>query len=169
MARIYTNNRNKYGNSKSYTVEDKSGILYPFNNLQLAQTFAKSIKVDESRITKFDSKLERDRYCFLKPLNDKKIISGLEMQVPFVLIEKQQSKDLIITSSGEITHAKARAVRETKYICDFVYEYKGLRIVEDTKSAITRKKPDYIIKKKLMLEKHGIWIREVGKTKVSTL
>ncbi|KDD41088.1 PF06356 domain protein [Bordetella bronchiseptica OSU095] len=44
------------------------------------------------------------------------------------------------------------------YVGDFSYIEDGRRVVEDAKGMRTR---DYIIKRKLMLEKHGITVREV--------
>jgi len=88
----------------------------------------------------FDSKKEGDRYLELKQFQADGIISGLRLQVPFELIPKQQ---------GE---------RACKYIADFVYMECGSLIVEDVKGVRT---PVYKLKKKLMLERHGIKIREV--------
>ena len=39
---------------------------------------------------------------------------------------------------------------------------RGKIVVEDVKSPRTRKNPEYIIKRKLMLERYGITIREVA-------
>ena len=47
------------------------------------------------------------------------------------------------------------------YTADFVYRDKnGNEIVEDTKSEITRKEADYVLRRKLMLHVHGIRILE---------
>lgn len=47
------------------------------------------------------------------------------------------------------------------YTADFVYKDKsGNEIVEDTKSEITRKEADYVLRRKLMLHVHGIRIKE---------
>ena len=49
------------------------------------------------------------------------------------------------------------------YTADFRYTDKeGKVVVEDVKSPRTRKNPEYIIKRKLMLERYGITIREVA-------
>lgn len=95
---------------------------------------------------KFDSKLEAKRYQELKLLEKAGEISGLRLQVPYVLIPKQRD------STG-------KAIRETKYIADFVYlDSNNDLVVQDTKGKTT---PDYVIKKKLMLSVHGITINEV--------
>lgn len=47
------------------------------------------------------------------------------------------------------------------YTADFVYkDADGNLVVEDTKSEITRKEPDYVLRRKLMLHVHGIRILE---------
>ena len=94
----------------------------------------------------FDSKREAERYkelCFMQRIG---AISGLECQVTYELIPAQRD-------------AKGRLVeRPVKYIADFVYLDQGEVVVEDVKGKATR---DYIIKRKLMLERHGIRIQEV--------
>lgn len=92
----------------------------------------------------FDSKWERDRYCELKLLEKAGRIKDLKCQERFILIDK--SKDY----------------RETAYVADFTYQENGKLVVEDCKSEIT-KTPVYKIKKKLMLQRYGIIIKEVEK------
>ena len=48
--------------------------------------------------------------------------------------------------------------RPCTYVADFVYKEGGKTVVEDTKGFRTK---DYIIKRKLMLQVHGIRIKEV--------
>lgn len=96
----------------------------------------------------FDSRKEANRYAELKLLQRAGEISGLALQVPYVLIPEQKR-------DGKI------AEREVKYIADFVYTDKeGNRIVEDVKSPATRTK-EYILKRKMMLWEYGIKIVEV--------
>lgn len=86
---------------------------------------------------RFDSKRERSRW--------------------FELI-KQQDVGLIARqrrSDGSIERA-------VEYVADFTYRNSvGELVVEDVKSAVTRKNKDYVIKRKLMLREHGITIQEV--------
>lgn len=96
---------------------------------------------------RFDSKREYTRWCELKLMKRAGLIRNLSRQVPFVLIPAQRDKD-----TGKLLE------RETKYIADFVYELDGKTVVEDTKGMKT---PEYIIKRKLMLERFGIKIEEV--------
>lgn len=69
-----------------------------------------------------------------------------------VSIRRQVAFELIGKQEGE------RAVR---YFADFVVEYAdGRTEVHDTKSPPTRADKTYVIKRKLMLQVHGIRIRE---------
>lgn len=79
----------------------------------------------------FDSKKEYKRYLDLLDLEKNKVISNLQRQVKFVLLPKQDEERLVT------------------YIADFVYLQNDCLIVEDVKSKITKKQPDYIIKRKL--------------------
>jgi hypothetical protein len=106
----------------------------------------------------FDSRKEANRYRQLKLLEGAGMIRDLQMQVKFVLIPAQYSKDEF-TKKG-----KPKCIeRECSYLADFVYydEY-GDRIVEDVKGY--RKDGAYnifSIKRKLMLQVHGIRIKEI--------
>jgi hypothetical protein len=88
----------------------------------------------------FDSKREAQRYAELRLMERGGLIHGLRCQVPFELIPKQK---------GE---------RAANYVADFVYTENSQQVVEDVKGVRT---PVYKIKRKLMLERHGIRIREV--------
>lgn len=95
----------------------------------------------------FDSLKEARRWQELKLMQRAGEIHDLQRQVPYVLIPTQKDKD------GKVIE------RQTKYIADFVYRDKDYRlVVEDTKGMKT---DVYKIKKKLMLYRHGIIIREV--------
>lgn len=105
----------------------------------------------------FDSKKEAQRFLELKLLERAGEISDLERQVKFVLIPAQREPDTI-GARGGIKKGKLLE-REAAYIADFVYtDREGRKIVEDTKGVKT---PEYILKRKLMLEKYGIKIREL--------
>lgn len=96
----------------------------------------------------FDSRKEYNRYCELLLLERGGYISDLKLQVKYVVIPAQKDE------SGKVLE------RECSYIADFVYfDQKAQRtVVEDTKGFKTK---DYIIKRKLMIERYGIRIREV--------
>ena len=81
------------------------------------------------------------------------------MQVKFELIPAQYEEYERYGKNGQRLKDGRRLLEmECSYIADFVYEEGGNQIVEDTKGMKTK---DYIIKRKLMLHKHGIRIREV--------
>lgn len=96
---------------------------------------------------KFDSEREARRYKTLKILADNGYISELELQKSFELIPAQRD------ASGKLLE------RKCTYKADFVYkDNDGNLVVEDTKGFKTK---DYLIKRKLMLERYGIVIQEV--------
>lgn len=99
----------------------------------------------------FDSKKEAGRYADLLTLERCGVICNLELQKEFELIPAQY----------DIVDGKRKCVeRACKYIADFYYYDKehGEYVCEDTKGVRTK---DYIIKRKLMLFRHGIKILEI--------
>lgn len=104
-----------------------------------------SKKVTVDGIT-FASRKEARRYQELKLLERAEEISGLELQKRFVLIPAQRVNGKVVE-------------RACNYVADFCYKDKtGEIVVEDTKGVKTK---DYIIKRKLMLWRHGIRIGEI--------
>ena len=95
----------------------------------------------------FASRKEAARYKQLKAWQELGLISDLSLQQKFVLIPTQRIE-------GELVE------HECAYVADFMYtdNETGKTVVEDTKGFRTR---DYIIKRKLMLWKFGIRIKEV--------
>lgn len=95
----------------------------------------------------YDSKKENRRACELKMMQRLGLISELREQVKFQLIPVQRDK-----RGNLLEHA-------CSYIADFVYydEHRNL-VVEDTKGVRT---DVYKIKRKLMLQVHGIIIKEM--------
>ena len=94
----------------------------------------------------FDSVKEYRRWQELKLLEKAGKIANLHRQTPFWLIPPQRV-------NGKL------AERGVKYIADFTYITKdGQFVVEDAKGVRTNV---YRIKRKLMLQVHGIQIREV--------
>lgn len=91
----------------------------------------------------FDSKREYNRWRELRLLERSGIIRNLQRQVKFRLIDSQKTPE--------------RTERPCDYIADFVYYENGKRIVEDCKGMRT---DVYKIKRKLMLEKYNISIKE---------
>jgi hypothetical protein len=90
---------------------------------------------------KWDSRKELARWRLLWDRQQRGQISQLRRQVRFGLV--------------------VNGVHVCDYVADAVYVEAGRRVVEDTKSAFTRKLPVYRLKRKLMKAVHGIEIREV--------
>ena len=101
-------------------------------------------KVNRDGVT-FDSKKEARRWSELSLLEKAGAMQNLQRQVRYELLPSQRIDGKVVE-------------RAVNYIADFVYEQDGVTVVEDTKGFKT---PDYIIKRKMMLWRHGIRIREV--------
>lgn len=93
---------------------------------------------------KFDSKAEGARYWDLKHLAQNGEIRDLELQPRFPLL--------------------VQGVKVAEYRGDFAYVdvATGKNVVEDVKSAFTRKDRVYRLKKKMVAAQYGIDIVEVG-------
>lgn len=89
----------------------------------------------------FDSIKESNRYLYLRARKLAGEITGLTMQTEFEL--------------------KVNGEKVASYFADFTYYENGKLIVEDVKSGFTRRLAVYRLKKKLMLQVHGIEIQEV--------
>ena len=96
---------------------------------------------------KFDSLHEGERWVELRLLERSGEIRNLRRQVRFELLPTQRV-------DGQVVE------RSVSYLADFVYEQNDKTVVEDAKSKAT-KTPEYVIKRKLMLWRYGIQIREV--------
>lgn len=106
---------------------------------------------------RFDSKREANRYAELLLLSRIGQITGLQRQVKFELIPAQHEPDKIGKRGGVI---KGGVIEKScDYYADFVYvDSNGQVVIEDTKGVQTK---EYVIKRKLMLYKYGIKIREI--------
>jgi hypothetical protein len=94
----------------------------------------------------YDSRKEAVRAQELKLMQRAGLISDLQCQVPYELIPAQRSAE------GRLLE------RAVIYKADFVYTEDGKTVVEDVKGLRTK---EYILKRKIMLYKYGIRIREV--------
>lgn len=104
----------------------------------------------------FDSVREMRRYAELSLLEKAGDIKNLRMQVVYELLPVQREPDTIGKRGGV---KKGKVIENAvKYVADFVYEQDGETVVEDSKGFHTK---DYIIKRKLMLWRYGIRIKEV--------
>ena len=114
----------------------------------------------------FDSKKEGNYYLYLKQLQGQGLISQLQTQVPFELLPAVKDiriKVKHLKSGDKEVESEYVKQRPTYYYADFVYidTRTGRREVVDVKSAATRKKDAYVLKKKMMLALKGIEILEV--------
>ena len=88
-------------------------------------------------------------------------IKDLERQVKYELIPAQyETYERYGAKGNRLKDGKKLLEKSCDYIADFVYTdtETGEKVVEDTKGFCTK---DYIIKRKLMLYKHHIRIKEV--------
>lgn len=109
----------------------------------------------------FDSKKEANRFRELQFLERAGKITALQRQVKYVLIPTQREfSNEIYKKGAHQGHFKPGKVleKECSYIADFAYIQDGAYVVEDTKGVRTEA---YKIKRKLMLERYGIKVREV--------
>jgi hypothetical protein len=120
----------------------------------------------------FDSKLEWQRWLFLKDAEKNGQIRDLKRQVKFTLIPTQYRTEIVQLKTKR-KQVQRVAEREITYTADFTYrklvveqdypigerEYWGL-VVEDAKGYPNDRWP---LKKSMMLYFHGISVREVKK------
>ena len=134
-----------------------------YRSLTTTKYHAKKTEVDG--IT-FDSMREAKRYQELKLLEAAGQIKDLRLQVPYELIPAIREPDTIDKRGGK---KKGKLIeRAVIYKADFVYLEKldipfsdcekWEEVVEDVKGMRTK---EYILKRKLMLYRYGIRIREV--------
>lgn len=110
----------------------------------------------------FASKKEASRYTELKLLEKAGKIKDLELQKSYELIPAQyeESTDVYTKGAHKGEHKKVLLEREIVYRADFVYTdcETGQQVVEDTKGMSTK---EYVIKRKLLLWRFGIKIKEI--------
>lgn len=114
---------------------------------------------------KFDSKAEYHRWYELKLLERAGKIRDLRRQVTFELIPTQREEGTEVYKAGPqkgLPKPGAVIEKSCSYVADFVYfDEQGNNVVEDTKGL--KKGAAYElfkIKRKLMLQKFGIRIKE---------
>lgn len=109
----------------------------------------------------FDSLREARRFQELRLLELAGEISDLRLQVKYVLIPTQRAPSFEVYKRGPNKGRRKPGEvleKECSYIADFVYTKGDETVVEDAKGVRTK---EYIIKRKLMLERYGIRIKEV--------
>jgi hypothetical protein len=116
----------------------------PAERQKKTQKYGNSKVTDAGRT--FDSKAEHKRWQYLAMLERAGEIKDLRLQVPFELIPAQVAPD-------------GKKIRPTVYVADLVYiDKNGELVVEDPKGMAT---PEWRIKRKLMLQVHGVWVKEI--------
>ncbi len=117
----------------------------------------------------FDSTYERDRYILLRQLEKDGKIRGLRRQTQFLLIPKT-TKLVDKQLKTKVKQIERVVELPSLYHNDFTYIEDGRYICEEFKSSMTSKLSDYILRRKLMVQKiyqhnkkgHGQWVfREV--------
>ena len=110
----------------------------------------------------FDSRKEAKYYMVLKQREKDGEIKDLRLQVPYEIIPAVYREETVQlkTKEKKLTRCISRAAY---YVADFVYVdvATGKEMVIDVKSEITRKNPEYRLKKKMMLAFNNIEIQEV--------
>jgi hypothetical protein len=115
----------------------------------------------------FDSKKEARRYQELQLLQRSGQIQNLQTQVKYVLIPAQREASFEVYKSGPNKGRRkpGKVVEhECSYVADFVYTQDGETVVEDVKGYRDPSSAAYakfVIKRKLMLERYGIRVKEV--------
>ena len=100
---------------------------------------------------------EYKRYLQLRDMEQRGVISELRQQVKYELLPKQTEPPRGRKRDGSLIPGRT-IERAVSYIADFVYlDADGVEVVEDCKGYRTK---EYTIKRKLMLWRHGIRIKE---------
>ena len=151
----------KYYNHKVFIIES-DGLRKRFTTRASAQAFCDENNLDFKDCAEiFDSQKELDRWEMLQIMEQRGEISELQRQVPYVLIPSQYIKVWKTVRKKEVLKDK-RVEAPITYKADFQYRLPGGKlIVEDVKSAVTRRLPEYVMKRKLMLWIHGIKLTEI--------
>lgn len=114
----------------------------------------------------FASIHEYQRWLELRLLERAGKIFNLKKQVPYELITTQREASTEVYKAGPqkgLPKPGAVIEKACSYVADFVYlDENGNTVVEDAKGLKKGAAYDlFVIKRKLMLERHGIRIREV--------
>ena len=109
---------------------------------------------------KFDSHKERDRYIFLKSLEDKGVISDLKRQVRYTVCPAVYGEREVQLKTKTKIEKYTRQIA-SYYYADFTYMLNGELVVEDIKGAEGTETEVFRLKSKLMLAYNGIEVKKV--------
>lgn len=101
---------------------------------------------------KFDSRVERDRYLYLREMQKRGEISGLRLQVRFLIIPKL-TRLVPKQLKTKVRYDERTIELPAYYTCDFLYKEKGVYVCEDVKNAYSQEIRDYPLRRKLMMQK----------------
>lgn len=150
----------KFHSDKVYVINLDTEAEQKFSTKAAALQYCLDNDID-SDIAVFDSKKEYKRWGILRAMEQRNEIFELKRQVPYLLIPAQYEETLI--AGKRKTRIKKRRVEAPViYRADFEYRLAdGSLVTEDVKSKATRKLPEYIIKRKLMLHVYNIKLKEI--------
>lgn len=123
------------------------------NGKEQALNYCETFGINPETIIKFDSKLECDRFEFLKNLEDKGTIKNLKHHQ-------------VIELQPEFENAVGDKINAITYNADFTYEYnetvyvedvKGASLFQDTRFEVVKQLFDYKFKSKNIYLKIVIW------------
>lgn len=109
---------------------------------------------------KFASHKERDRYIFLKYLEDKGVISDLKRQVRYTVCPAVYGEREVQLKTKTKIEKYTRQIA-SYYYADFTYILNGELVVEDIKGAEGTETEVFRLKAKLMLAYNGIEVKKV--------
>lgn len=109
---------------------------------------------------KFDSHKERDRYIFLKSLENKGVISDLKRQVRYTVCPAVYGEREVQLKTKTKIEKYTRQIA-SYYYADFTYMLNGELVVEDIKGAEGTETEVFRLKAKLMLAYNGIEVKKV--------
>ena len=127
----------------------------------------KKNKFNARKSGRFGSQKEKQRFQELRLLERAGVIDNLRTQVKFVLIpaQREESRDVYTRGPQKGKHKQGRVIeREVAYVADFVYHdiNTDREVVEDVKGFKGSEAYKlYVIKRKLLLWRYGIKIKEI--------
>ena len=124
----------------------------------------------------FDSRVEGQRWLYLRDMEKRGEITGLRRQVMFEII-KRLTKRVPIQLKTKVRYEERVIEMAAHYTVDFVYREGDTYVMEDVKNEYSQDIRDYPLRRKLMMWKikrhndkgHGRWIFRESVLSGSTL
>lgn len=103
----------------------------------------------------FDSKLEKNRYIFLREAEERGEIENLQCHVTYEIIPKMTRQEVVhLKTKDKIVERVVFSA--TKFTPDFVYTRNGNVVAEDVKGSKLVVSRDFPLRRKLLYQTHGI-------------